>query len=296
MHRASFLFICAMSRNTTAQAEPAAAQLHATGSKPQAPELRGPTDRVGHLLRRAFQAAQENSARGFADLGLTPRQAAAVWQIHLGGSLSQRELGEAIGMDAPNVHGLVLRLIKARLRHPGARSGRSPPDAPHPHGRRQDHRGRPAGAGAGLRGGDAGRPLAQGPRGSGRNCWSGWSSRRAARDRAEDQRSRRDLTARLPSVAKLSGAPAVRRRHGTFMNSIVLIADDDPVQRRLLETMIRRFGYEAETVDGGEAALARLEDANQASRLICSSSTSSCPISTAWACSRSCASAAPRRP
>ncbi|MBX9757427.1 MAG: sigma-54 dependent transcriptional regulator [Beijerinckiaceae bacterium] len=47
------------------------------------------------------------------------------------------------------------------------------------------------------------------------------------------------------------------------MNSIVLIADDDPVQRRLLETMIRRFGYEAETVDGGEAALARLDDANK---------------------------------
>lgn len=112
-----------MSRNTTAQAEPAEAQLHATGSNPQEPEFRGPTDRVGHLLRRAFQAAQENSARVFADLGLTPRQAAAVWQIHLGGSMSQRELGEAIGMDAPNVHGLVLRLIKGgfvtRARDPG---------------------------------------------------------------------------------------------------------------------------------------------------------------------------------
>lgn len=47
------------------------------------------------------------------------------------------------------------------------------------------------------------------------------------------------------------------------MNSIVLIADDDPVQRRLLETMVRRFGYEAETVEGGEAALARLGDAGR---------------------------------
>lgn len=44
------------------------------------------------------------------------------------------------------------------------------------------------------------------------------------------------------------------------MNLTVLIADDDPVQRRLLETMVRRFGYDAETVDGGEAALARLDD------------------------------------
>ncbi len=35
----------------------------------------------------------------------------------------------------------------------------------------------------------------------------------------------------------------------------VLIVDDDPVQRRLLESMVGRAGYEAVTVDGGEAAL-----------------------------------------
>jgi CheY-like chemotaxis protein len=28
---------------------------------------------------------------------------------------------------------------------------------------------------------------------------------------------------------------------------IILIADDDPVQRRLLEATTKRFGYEAET-------------------------------------------------
>jgi DNA-binding NtrC family response regulator len=38
----------------------------------------------------------------------------------------------------------------------------------------------------------------------------------------------------------------------------ILIADDDPVQRRLLEAMTRRFGYEAETVESGEQAIARL--------------------------------------
>jgi DNA-binding NtrC family response regulator len=43
------------------------------------------------------------------------------------------------------------------------------------------------------------------------------------------------------------------------MTSTILIADDDPVQRRLLEAMTRRFGYEAETVESGEAALARME-------------------------------------
>ena len=47
------------------------------------------------------------------------------------------------------------------------------------------------------------------------------------------------------------------------MTSTILIVDDDPVQRRLLEAMVRRFGHEAETRDGGEAALKRLEDSTQ---------------------------------
>jgi len=42
------------------------------------------------------------------------------------------------------------------------------------------------------------------------------------------------------------------------MASTILIADDDPVQRRLLEAMTRRFGYEVETVEGGEQALERI--------------------------------------
>lgn len=35
----------------------------------------------------------------------------------------------------------------------------------------------------------------------------------------------------------------------------ILIADDDPVQRRLLEAMVRRFGYETILVDSGDKAL-----------------------------------------
>ncbi|WP_159732005.1 sigma-54 dependent transcriptional regulator [Methylosinus sp. Ce-a6] len=42
------------------------------------------------------------------------------------------------------------------------------------------------------------------------------------------------------------------------MTSTILVADDDPVQRRLLEASARRFGYEVETAEGGEQALARL--------------------------------------
>ncbi len=39
----------------------------------------------------------------------------------------------------------------------------------------------------------------------------------------------------------------------------ILIVDDDPVQRRLLEALTRRFGYAAETAASGEEALRRLE-------------------------------------
>ena len=42
------------------------------------------------------------------------------------------------------------------------------------------------------------------------------------------------------------------------MAELVLIVDDDPVQRRLLENMARRFGYDVMTADGGDAAVATL--------------------------------------
>jgi DNA-binding NtrC family response regulator len=48
------------------------------------------------------------------------------------------------------------------------------------------------------------------------------------------------------------------------MAEIILIVDDDPVQRRLVENMVRRFGYEAMTADGGEAAIGALFGAGAA--------------------------------
>ncbi|HEY1475565.1 MAG TPA: sigma-54 dependent transcriptional regulator [Pseudolabrys sp.] len=42
------------------------------------------------------------------------------------------------------------------------------------------------------------------------------------------------------------------------MSETVLIVDDDPVQRRLLEAMVQRFGYQALVAEGGDAALALL--------------------------------------
>lgn len=43
------------------------------------------------------------------------------------------------------------------------------------------------------------------------------------------------------------------------MSHRVLIVDDEPVQRRLLEEIVKRAGYEVQTADGGDAALKALE-------------------------------------
>jgi DNA-binding NtrC family response regulator len=51
---------------------------------------------------------------------------------------------------------------------------------------------------------------------------------------------------------------SVQVRVGDFMAEKILIVDDDPVQRRLLEGMATRFGYEVITVEGGDAAVAAL--------------------------------------
>ena len=47
------------------------------------------------------------------------------------------------------------------------------------------------------------------------------------------------------------------------MSETVLIVDDDPVQRRLLEAMVQRFGYQALIAEGGDSALALLGGAQR---------------------------------
>src|ERR1700745_3317857 len=46
------------------------------------------------------------------------------------------------------------------------------------------------------------------------------------------------------------------------MAASILIADDDPVQRRLVENMVQKCGYEAVVVESGDAALAMLTTAD----------------------------------
>ena len=44
------------------------------------------------------------------------------------------------------------------------------------------------------------------------------------------------------------------------MAATILIADDDAVQRRLLENMVQRCGYQTIVVESGERFLAQLEN------------------------------------
>ncbi len=52
------------------------------------------------------------------------------------------------------------------------------------------------------------------------------------------------------------------------MPTTILIADDDPIQRRLLTEMVKRAGYDPVAVESGEAALARIEKGEPAIDLL----------------------------
>src|SRR3989442_1073991 len=46
------------------------------------------------------------------------------------------------------------------------------------------------------------------------------------------------------------------------MSERILVVDDDPVQRRLLDNMVRKFGYEPLLAEDGDAAVATLTSAD----------------------------------
>src|SRR5215471_11795014 len=52
------------------------------------------------------------------------------------------------------------------------------------------------------------------------------------------------------------------------MAATILIVDDDPVQRRLVENMVQKCGYEAAVADNGDAAIAMLTGATAIDALV----------------------------
>ncbi|TIU16920.1 MAG: hypothetical protein E5W20_04405, partial [Mesorhizobium sp.] len=57
----------------------------------------------------------------------------------------------------------------------------------------------------------------------------------------------------LEPCAKMIHGEFGRGQTKTVMTGSILIVDDDPVQRRLLEAAVTRFGHTAIVADGGAA-------------------------------------------
>jgi DNA-binding MarR family transcriptional regulator len=72
-------------------------------------------DRVGHLLRRAYQRASTHLATRLRPHELTPVQFAVLMRLRQKGELSQNQLGRLVSMPPGNIHGLVGRLVKRGL-------------------------------------------------------------------------------------------------------------------------------------------------------------------------------------
>lgn len=72
-------------------------------------------ERVGHLLRRAYQRASAHLIARLRKHDLTPVQFAVVMRLWEKGELSQNQLGREVSMPPGNIHGIVGRLAKRGL-------------------------------------------------------------------------------------------------------------------------------------------------------------------------------------
>lgn len=70
-------------------------------------------DRVGHLLRRAYQKASANLARHLKESGLTVPRYAVLHRLRECGPISQNKLGRLVAMEPGNIHDIV-RSLKTR--------------------------------------------------------------------------------------------------------------------------------------------------------------------------------------
>jgi len=64
-------------------------------------------DRVGHLLRRAYQKASGNLARRLRDTGLSVPRYAVLHRLREIGPVSQNRLGRLVAMEPGNIHDIV---------------------------------------------------------------------------------------------------------------------------------------------------------------------------------------------
>ena len=71
------------------------------------------------------------------------------------------------------------------------------------------------------------------------------------------------LNPHLPYSSRI--APKRDSKRVGAMTSTILIVDDDPIQRRLLDNTLRKLGYETVIAQGGEEAVALLQGAEQPS-------------------------------
>ena len=72
-------------------------------------------DRVGHLLRRAYQKASGNLARRLRDSGLTVPRYAVLHRLREYGAVSQNRLGRLVAMEPGNIHDIVRSLKSDHL-------------------------------------------------------------------------------------------------------------------------------------------------------------------------------------
>jgi len=72
-------------------------------------------DQIGHLLRRAYQAASANLMARLEPHGLTPMQFAVLARLYERAPVSQNLLGRLVAMEPPNIRDVVMRLKKRGL-------------------------------------------------------------------------------------------------------------------------------------------------------------------------------------
>lgn len=70
---------------------------------------------AGHLFRRAHQRARALFTEAMGEIGITPRQFAALVKIREHGPVSQNMLGRLSGMDPATIQGVVWRLETRNL-------------------------------------------------------------------------------------------------------------------------------------------------------------------------------------